>query len=753
MRMREREPMPMPMPMPEREREPEPEPEREPMPEREREPEPVRGREAVRTRTRTRWGRGHQRGALLAVLLSVAVAAPGAAAPGKAAPGTAVADTAAADTAAAEAAVAGSPGPGRQTGRSGVVRGGDGPVPDAVVTVYQAGTRFGERPRRLGGARTDDGGRFRVTYDLPRDPGAVLYLTADTRPEDGTAAAARPRGPLPVRLAAVLTGAPAGAGQEVVLTERTTVAAGFALAQFTRESGVAGPWPGPRNAASVAHNLADVTTGGVSPFLAAAPNGTQTSTLRTFNSLADALAACTARARGCTELFDAAHVPGGERPRDTLQAVADIARAPGARPARVFALARSRPVHSPALTAAPAAWTLALRYEGNGRELDGPGNLAFDRAGDAWVVNNYTYGADPREPVCGGRQLLRLRPDGRDSRGAPYSGGGLYGAGFGVALDPGGDVWAANFGFQGRGCPLDPDPFFRSVSQFDARGRALSPPQGWRQGGYVQPQGLLADRDGTVWVANCGARSVTRIPGGRVAEARSIPVGGGALVKPFGVSVDGRGRAWVTGNGSDSVAVFAPDGALERVVTGGGLRRPMGIAADSLGNQWVASSGGVRVPCEDGTVQQLADGAGPAGGPPAPGASVVLLDPDGSAPARQFTTGSLMLPWGIAVDGADTVWVADFSGQRVTRLCGVRTESCPPGYRTGQPISPATAGYSSDGLVRNTAVQIDPSGNVWLTNNWELVPLQTDPGGHQLVVFVGLAAPLRTPLIGLPRGL
>lgn len=137
----------------------------------------------------------------------------------------------------------------------------------------------------------------------------------------------------------------------------------------------------------MAHNLADVSTGGVSPFLAAPPNGGQTSTLRAFNSPADALAACTAGVRGCAELFEAARVPGGERPRDTLQAVADIARAPGTRPGAVFALARRHPVYTPALDAAPTAWTPALRYEGNGREFDGPGNIAFDRAGDAWVVN------------------------------------------------------------------------------------------------------------------------------------------------------------------------------------------------------------------------------------------------------------------------------------------------------------------------------------------------------------------------------
>jgi hypothetical protein len=59
--------------------------------------------------------------------------------------------------------------------------------------------------------------------------------------------------------------------------------------------------------------------------------------------------------------------------------------------------------------------------------------------------------------------------------------------------------------------------------------------------------------------------------------------------------------------------------------------------------------------------------------------------------------------------------------------------------------------YMIDALVRNTGVSIVPSGNVWLCNNWLIDPIQTNPGGDGLVVFIGLAAPVKTPLIGLPQ--
>jgi hypothetical protein len=99
------------------------------------------------------------------------------------------------------------------------------------------------------------------------------------------------------------------------------------------------------------------------------------------------------------------------------------------------------------------------------------------------------------------------------------------------------------------------------------------------------------------------------------------------------------------------------------------------------------------------------------------------------------------------------VWVANFAGKRLSQFCGMRPENCPPGTHTGDAISPRFTGYGFDGLVRNTGVQIDPSGNVWVANNWKTIPIQANPGGYEMVAFVGLAGPLRTPLIGPPRPL
>jgi len=130
-------------------------------------------------------------------------------------------------------------------------------------------------------------------------------------------------------------------------------------------------------------------------------------------------------------------------------------------------------------------------------------------------------------------------------------------------------------------------------------------------------------------------------------------------------------------------------------------------------------------------------------------------------PGSPFTGGGLTIPWGIAADGNDTVWVFNFGavavGQTTTtatgisRFCGIDTKECPQGMQVGEPISPNGTGYQSDSLERITPGQIDPSGNIWLTTNWKTNPNpDLNPGGNSIVIVVGAAAPLKTPLIGPP---
>lgn len=640
-----------------------------------------------------------------------------------------------------------------------------GSVPrSGLNVVLYAAAPGAERPVVLGATRSGPGGAFVLRYRAA-SARAVKYVLA-TRPGGGAEAGF----PVPggsYRLAAALGAGPVPARASV--NERTTVAMGYAMAQFISGGRVAGENPGLRNAAAMTRNLVDRGSGAQSRVLTRFPNGASTSTQRGFNSLANLLGLCRAQDGRCAALLRLASVPQGRPAADTLAAAVAMARYPWHNAKALFGLSQqARGLYGPALRQQPGAWTLALRFEGSPRALDGPGNFAIDRGGSLWVGNNYAYSRRAKEPACFGRSLLRFTPTGRSYPGSPYESGGASGVGFGITIDRRDHVWTGNFGFKGVGCAEEPP--HNSVSEYLSNGRALSPDLtstgfttneageevetfkgGWEVGGISWPQGTVADVNNNIWVANCGSNSVTLIPDGRPGaavnfpQAQIAPPGSGAgFSRPFGVATDADGNAYIAGNESATVVKMAPTGEVLARFEGGGLHRPLGLATDSGGNLWVGNSTWVVAPC----VGQFS----PEGGP-RKGGSVTLIRADGRVSGQSpYRGGGIRNAWGVAVDGDDTVWVANFSGRRLSQLCGTRPQSCPPGKRrTGASISPQGRGYWFDGLVRNTGVAVDPSGNVWLANNWKNVPIQSNPGGYQIVAYLGIAAPIKAPLIGAPE--
>jgi hypothetical protein len=278
---------------------------------------------------------------------------------------------------------------------------------------------------------------------------------------------------------------------------------------------------------------------------------------------------------------------------------------------------------------------------------------------------------------------------------------------------------------------------------------------------------MASDRQGNIWVANCGNDSVTKIPHGNPSWAFNIPLGrhhkkssGSPMIKPFGLSIDRDGNAWVNGTFSDTLSVISSGGILIDTIPGTYrgktvLSHPVGNAADSEGNIWVSNSDWLDNPCP-GRPENLGTATDP---------SVGLFQARNHQPYPHspFRGGGITIPWGIAVDGDDTAWVFNFGvvppippGQTtdiptgISRFCGINTKKCPKGMHTGDPISPDT-GYRSTSIDRITGGQFDPSGNIWLMNNWKLVPNPVvSPGGNSIVIVVGAAAPIKTPLIGPP---
>ncbi len=646
----------------------------------------------------------------------------------------------------------------------GRVLGAQAPLAEWRVKAFASSADTQPHWQEIGETLSDKSGRFELPYGLPPDADpsdTVIFLLAE-------------RGP--AQLAGVLDPDLVGEDARVTVNERTTVATGVAFAQFVAGDRVVGNRYGMINAARMAGNLANPQTGATGVVLASSPNASETSTLATFNTLANAVAACVADAAVCLELHEVTTRAGQPHAGNMLQALSNLTHAPAfPEPSqdRVYALASGTVVNQPALNSPPNNWLLFLKITGGfyseqapSNLMNGPGNAIFDEKGYMWVNGNYQPQAEGAY-TCGGRRLNKLTPWGAVAEGTPFFGGGLNGAGYGITFDPAGDIWVSNFGFEDPPCADTPLAApHNSLSHFRPDGTPVSPAHtGYTAGNISWPQGTVSDQAGNIWLANCGNDTVTVYPEGNPNLARNIALPlpeerpRGPRMKPFGAVIDHEGKLWIVNNNTDSLTVISPQGEVIDTITNADAGRrvfahPIGNAVDSAGNVWVANSDWLDVPCP--------------GNPnlgPAQNASIAMVSAETREPVAgsPFTGGGVVLPWGISVDGDDTVWAFNFGSippgptlpttpTSITRFCGIQAEHCPPGLSLGDPISPDT-GYQSDSLARLTAGQIDPSGNLWLMNNWRLNanPAQ-NPGANAVVIVIGAAGPLQTPVIGPPRG-
>ena len=319
------------------------------------------------------------------------------------------------------------------------------PVPDVHVTLFEATT---EQPTMLGQATTNASGRFSIRYTRSTSQ-SIFFVQADV--SEG------------VKFVTVLgPSLPAS----VTINELTTVAASYSMAQFLRTGVILGNSFGLQLAAGMNDNIVVPATGQSSPVLLRSPNADQTNSLRSTRSLANLLAACVGDPTVTASLFALTTPEGGSPPSNTAQALANLARDPGQNVDGIFALTLLSNLYAPPLVTMPDAWTVTVKINDSGSDdlgflISGPGNLAFDRRGYAWVSNNTIQGTP-----CSGRFNLVFKPNGQPADGrngtprSPLTGGGLLGGGFGVTIDSRGSAaWFGNFGWgNSHDCTPDPIP-------------------------------------------------------------------------------------------------------------------------------------------------------------------------------------------------------------------------------------------------------------------------------------------------------
>jgi len=453
---------------------------------------------------------------------------------------------------------------------SGGVHGGQQPIAGSTIQLYEVGSTsyttgmakplIAASHQTSGAAMTDSNGNFNITGDYTCDTGAYVYIaayggnpgTGSVNPNIALIAALGPCSVLKANAATTF----------ININEVTTVAAAYALGQFTGGSTFGTPLSsqpgsgssapsdnfttsstntqGVANAIAIAQVLASTTTG-TSP--GSNTNGSATPEWWQVNNVANMISACVNSASpftNCTTLYSNVNPLGGTTtPADTLQAAIALAQSPtvpAANIANLYGLITAASPFQPYTSSAAGIkdFTLAISYNpvvpGTSTTiLNDPFAVSFDQYGNAWVTtltgtstDNYVVELDPTgNPIPAG--CTSSCTSASNYQIAAYTCG----------------TQCTDGTIQGSGTVVN---FEGALSGKPTIGSAVDTINNFWVTDYAQGNVMVVPGSGAVYTST-GTASTSN---GGNAAAYGYAVGSGGLTEPEGLAIDGSNDVFVS---------------------------------------------------------------------------------------------------------------------------------------------------------------------------------------------------------------
>ena len=323
-----------------------------------------------------------------------------------------------------------------------------------------------------------------------------------------------------------------------------------------------------------------------------------------------------------------------------------------------------------------------------GGGLNQPAAVAIDSVGRVWVAN-----------FAGSASLF-------SNTGVPQFPNGLTGYGLnasaGAAVDPNDNVWITN-----QQSDNSVNGGNGSVTVLNSAGPALPGLSVYTNGGIHEPNAVAIGGDGLVWICDYYSNAVTVLNSAGIAQSGAAGFQSTQFSFANSVAIDSQRHGWIANIDAYTISEITPDGSSVISYTVGAA--PSSIAIDAGDNVWAGNYYGDSL----GLV---------AGGKVLSG-------------SKGFAGGGVDHPYSLEADGAGTVWVANYRAPGISEMAGAAAA------QPGSALSPA-AGWAPDlNMLQAQSLAIDAAGNIWVASN----------GDNRLIEYVGLATPVKTPLLGATR--